>query len=131
MKIKFLLLFLILPFLGDTQNLDVVVYDDPMEFHRKRTIDRHLKTMINLHMEIDSADQVIKEMNEFIDQLLNDIDVQKDEIEAGINKNIDLQLENDALIDSVNYHKVDAYGQRWKNLHLEEYNDDLKKENRW
>ena len=124
---RILILILFIPFLGSSQGLD------------SRIIDRHLKSMINMHFEIDTLTQERERLKREVDILINTVKFKDDKINAVLDDNSALRERESYLLDSLNYYKIADFG---KGVHIADLNNlviipmtkdnkSLKRENGW
>lgn len=99
---------------------------------RMRIVDRHLKTMINMVIEIDTltADRI--RLDSQVKSLLRNISEKEENEKRQVDIIEELRDENYSLVDSVNYYKIEAVtkGYEVRILTLNDSNKELKSINR-
>lgn len=105
---RILILILFIPFLGSSQDLD------------SRIIDRHLKSMINMHFEIDILTQERERLKREIGILINTVKFKDDKINTVLDDNSVLRERESDLVDSINYYKISDFG---KGVHITDLNN--------
>lgn len=85
-----------------------------------RVIDRHLKTMVNMHFEIDTLSAERMRLKTEIKLLLATVDNKDDKIGEQLDIIDGLQIREAELVDTANYYKILDYG---NGVHIADLNN--------
>lgn len=122
---KYIIIILLFPILSFGQTFDF----SKVPTEKVRIIDRHLKTMINMDIEL-------QEFRKQVDQLHLDIAATAEEAKKQLDFIVLLKADVDSLaiseqsaIDTTNYYKMLLYGEQIRVYELNERVSDLTREN--